>query len=111
MTNVAYLLFTFLACLAGLGLGLALNRIWTRTRVALGKDRDPFAATSGDDTSSWDAYTKWQSDNNRAFATQVMSCGAAPVVLAGLAWTQRSDVVHSICGKVTEMVGQAYICM
>jgi hypothetical protein len=31
--------------------------------------------------------------------------------LAAAAWTQRSDVVHSLCGAVTQAAGQAYICM
>ncbi len=110
MTNVAYLLFTFLACLLGLGVGLGLHLFWSKLKLTSGTDFDPFSSTQEDDTASFDAYTKWQSDNNRRFALQVTSCGAAPVILACAAWTQRSDVVHSLCNSFTQVVGQAYIC-
>jgi hypothetical protein len=110
MTNVAYLLFTFMACLFGLGVGLTLHHFWNKAKSAAGLQADPFASIAEGDTTSWDAYTKWQSDNNRRFALQVSSCGAAPLVLAAAAWTQRSDVVHSLCNAVTHAAGQAYIC-
>jgi hypothetical protein len=111
MTNVAYLLFTFIACLFGLGLGLALHQFWTRARSIAGKQPDPFTSIADGETTSWDAYSKWQADNNRRFATQVVSCGAAPLLFAGAAWTQRGDVVHSVCNTITQLAGQAYICM
>jgi hypothetical protein len=111
MTNVAYLLFTFLACVLGLGLGLVLHQMWSKARALVGPPADPFASIEDGETTSWEAYTKWQSDNNRRFATQVSSCAAAPIVLAGLAWSERSEVVHSICGTLTKIAGQAYICM
>lgn len=110
MTNVAYLLFTFIACVLGLGLGLALHQMWSKARSLIGPPADPFASIEDGETTSWEAYTKWQSDNNRRFATQVSSCAAAPVILAALAWTERTDVVHSICGTLTQIAGQAYIC-
>jgi hypothetical protein len=109
MTNVAYLLFSFLACLFGLGFGLLFHHVWSKAQAASGHD-DGLFSSSTDDTASFDAYTKWQSDNNRRFAWQVSSCGAAPVILACAAWTQRSDVVHSVCSSVIHIVGQAYIC-
>jgi hypothetical protein len=112
MTDLAYLLFTFMACLVGLGLGLVLHQIWTRAKLVAGTQDDPFAKADPDDeTTSWEAYAKWQSDNNRRFATQVISCGAAPLVFASVAWSQRADVVHALCHNVIETVGQAYICM
>jgi hypothetical protein len=111
MTNVAYLLFTFFACLIGFGLGLLLNFAWTRMRIASGRDSAAPVLDSADDSASWDSYTKWQADNNRAFAAQVASCGFAPIVFAGLAWSQRTDVVHTVCGTITQVAGQAYICM
>jgi hypothetical protein len=110
MTNVAYLLFTFIACMFGLGIGLALNHIWSKAKSLSGLQTDPFASIADAETTSWDAYSKWQSDNNRRFAMQVSGCGALPLVLACAAWTQRGDVVHSLCGTVAHVVGQAYIC-
>jgi hypothetical protein len=111
MTNTAYLLFTFLACLAGLSIGLVVHHVWRKASALVGREKDPFAGKSTDDSRTWDAYAQWQSDNNRRFATQVFSCGAAPIVFAGIAWTERSDIVKSVCGAVTQAVGQAYICM
>lgn len=110
MTDVAYLLFTFMACLFGLGLGLALHQIWSKAKSAVGKETDPFTS-SDDEIASWEAYAKWQAANNRRFATQVVSCGAAPLLFAGVAWSQRADVVHAVCHNVVQVVGQAYICM
>jgi hypothetical protein len=111
MTNVAYLLFTFFACLAGLGLGLLLHHFWAKAKAVAGKQPDPFASIADGETTSWDAYTKWQADNNRRFAAQVISCGATPLLLAGAAWSERSDVVKSVCSSFTQIIGQAYICM
>lgn len=111
MTNVAYLLFTFIACVLGLGLGLVFHQLWSKARALVGPPADPFASIETGETTSWEAYTKWQSDNNRRFAMQVSSCAAAPIVLAGLAWSERTEVVQSICGTLTKVAGQAYICM
>jgi hypothetical protein len=111
MINVAYLLFTFIASMLGLGIGLALHHFWSKAKSATGLEADPFASIADGETTSWDAYSKWQADNNRRFALQVASCGAAPLVLAIAAWTQRSEVVHSLCNAVTQAAGQAYICM
>ena len=109
MIDLAYFLFTFMACLAGLGFGLALHQIWSKAKTA---SDDPLTNRSeDDDTESWESYAKWQAANNRRFATQVISCGAAPLVLAGVAWSQRADVVHAVCHNVVQAVGQAYICM
>jgi hypothetical protein len=111
MTNVAYLLFTFIACVLGLGLGLFLHHMWSKTSALVGPPADPFASIDDGETTSWEAYTKWQADNNRRFATQVSSCAAAPIVVAGLAWSERTDVVQSVCSTLTKIAGQAYICM
>jgi hypothetical protein len=112
MTNVAYLLFTFFACLLGFGVGLLINGLWRKLHANSDKQVEILvAADKNDDSGAFDAYSKWQSDNNRAFATQVMACCSAPIVFAGLAWGQRSDVVHTVCGTITQVAGQAYICM
>jgi hypothetical protein len=110
MTNVAYVLFTFIACILGLGLGLVLHQLWSGARRLTVGEQDPFGSMADGETAAWDAYSKWQADNNRRFATQVISCGAAPLVIAGLAWTQRSDVVGSVCSAFVKVVGEAYIC-
>lgn len=111
MTNVAYLLFTFIACLTGLGAGLVLHHFWTKAKTITGNQPDPFASIADGETTSWDAFSQWQADNNRRFATHVISCGAAPLLIAGAAWSERSDVVKSICAGFTKIAGQAYICM
>jgi hypothetical protein len=111
MTNIAYLLFTFIACLAGLGVGLVLHHFWAKAKAIAGKQPDPFASIADGETTSWDSYSQWQADNNRRFAAQVISCGAAPLLVAGAAWSERSDVVKSVCVGFTKVVGQAYICM
>jgi hypothetical protein len=110
MTDVAYLLFTFLACLSGLGIGLLVHHVWLTTNFAKGPGADPFAS-SDNETESWEVYARWQAANNRRFAMQVISCGATPLFLAGIAWSQRSDVVHAVCNNVIQTVGQAYICL
>ncbi len=110
MTNVAYLLFTFIASVFGLTLGLAFHHVWSKAKSATGLAADPFSSIADGETTSWDAYSKWQADNNRRFALQVSIFGAAPMLLAGAAWTQRGDVVHSLCDKFVHIVGQAYIC-
>jgi hypothetical protein len=110
MTDVAYILFTFMACLVGLGIGLLLNHLWSAARSTNGEEASLFAATD-EETGSFEAFAKWQAANNRRFAVQVISCGAAPLIFAGAAWSQRSDVVHVLCHNVVQAVGQAYICM
>jgi hypothetical protein len=110
MTNVAYLLFTFLACLLGLGIGLALHHVWSKAKAASGREVDLFSTSADDETTSWEAFAKWQSDNNRRFAWQVSGCGAAPFIFACAAWSERSEVVQTLCNTVTHVVGQAYIC-
>jgi hypothetical protein len=111
MTNVAYMLFTFIACLLGLGAGLLLHKLWSVSSIAKAMEQDPFASIDKGETASWDAFSSWQADNNRRFATQVLGCGVAPLLFSGLAWSERSGVVQSVCGAVTKAVGQAYICM
>ncbi len=111
MTNVAYLLFTFIACVFGLGIGLVVHHIWSKARVIIGRPSDPFSSIADGETTSWEAFSKWQADNNRRFAVQLSSCAAAPLIFAGAAWSERSDVVHSVCGTLTKIAGQAYICM
>jgi hypothetical protein len=111
MTDVAYLLLTFVACMAGLGAGLLLHFLWGRAHSLLSAPQDPFSSISEGETASWDAFTQWQAENNRRFASQVAFCGAAPFVIACVGWGERSDVVKSVCGAFTQAMGQAYICM
>jgi hypothetical protein len=111
MTNVAYLLFTFTACMAGLGIGMLVHYFWGRASSMAEAQADPFASIAEGETTSWDAYSKWQADNHRRFATQVSACAAIPLLLSGAAWTERTEVVKSVCSAFTQVVGQAYICM
>lgn len=109
MTNVAYLLFSFFAVMAGLGVGLLVHYLWSRFRSS-GWQADPMASIADGETTSWDSFSKWQADNNRRFATQVFACAALPLLISGAAWTERTDVVKSVCGTFEQVVGQAYIC-
>jgi hypothetical protein len=111
MTNIAYLLFTFIACVFGLGIGLVVHHMWSKASVLTGPPADPFASIADGETASWDAFSKWQADNNRRFAVQLSSCAVTPLLFAGAAWTQRSEVVHSVCSTLSKIAGQAYICM
>jgi hypothetical protein len=110
MTDVAYILFTFMACLFGLGVGLLVHHIWSTTKFAASAETVALTATD-DETASWELYARWQAANNRRFAMQIISCGATPLVFAGIAWSQRSDVVQALCSNVVQAVGHAYICM
>jgi hypothetical protein len=109
MTNVAYLLFTFTACMFGLGVGLLIHFLWGRLRNVEWQ-ADPVSSIADGETTSWDSYSKWQAENNRRFATQVVCCAAIPLLLSGAAWSERTDVVKSVCGAFSPVMGQAYIC-
>ena len=111
MTNMAYFLFTFIACLLGVGVGLVVHQFLSRAKTLAMGASDPFASIADGETTSWDAYAKWQSENNRRFAFHVSGCAAAPLVFATLAWSERSEVVQQLCSTITKVAGQAYICM
>jgi hypothetical protein len=111
MTNMAYFLFTFIACLLGVGVGLISHHLLTKAKNLILGAADPFASIANGETTSWDVFAKWQADNNRRFAFQVSGCAAAPLVFAGLAWSERSEVVQQVCGTISKIAGQAYICM
>ncbi len=105
MTTVAYLAFTFLACVLGLGLGLWLHRLHLQ-RVAL-----PDFASLPDDDATFEALNQWQARENRSFAVTVSACAAAPVVLAAVGWQNRADVVGTLCSGITTVVAQTPLCL
>jgi hypothetical protein len=104
MTTVAYIAFTFLACIMGLGLGLMLHRIHLK-RVAL-----PDVASLPDDDATYEALHKWQIRENRTFAWTMSSCAAAPLVLALIGWQSRTEVVHTLCSGINTVLTKSPLC-
>jgi hypothetical protein len=104
MTSVAYIAFTFLACILGLGIGLALHRIHLK-RAAL-----PDIAALPDDDATYEALHEWQVRENRSFAFTMTSCAAAPLALALIGWQSRSDVVGTICTGINVIVSNSPLC-
>jgi hypothetical protein len=104
MTSVAYLAFTFLACIFGLGLGLWLHRLHLK-RVAL-----PDIASLPDDDATFDALSQWQARENRSFGLTMSACVAAPLVFAAVGWPSRGDVVSTLCSGITTVIAQTPLC-
>ncbi len=108
MVSVAYLVFTFLACVLGLSLGLIVYRARLGKQAASG-----FAGPDlgiGDEEQKWNAIQKWQTQENRAFATCLSSCAALPIAAAAAAWTSRSEVVGAICSGLTTVAMNSPLC-
>jgi hypothetical protein len=108
MVSVAYLVFTFLACILGLSLGLVVYRARQGKLEANGLGGPNLGV--GDEEQKWNAILKWQSQENRAFATCLLSCAALPVATAGAAWTSRGDVVGAICSGLTTVAVGSPLC-
>jgi hypothetical protein len=108
MVSVAYLVFTFLACILGLSLGLVVYRARQGKLEANGLGAPDLGI--GDEEQKWNAILKWQSQENRAFATCLLSCAALPVATAGAAWTSRDDVVGVICSGLTTVAMNSPLC-
>jgi hypothetical protein len=108
MVSVAYLVFTFLACILGMSLGLVVYRARQGKLEANGRGGPDLGI--GDEEQKWNAILKWQSQENRAFATCLLSCAALPVATAGAAWTSRGDVVGAICSSLTTVAMNSPLC-
>lgn len=104
MTSVAYIAFTFLACILGLGIGLALHRLHLK-RAAL-----PDIASLPDDDATYEALHQWQTRENRNFAVTMTSCAAAPLGLALVGWQSRGDVVERLCAGINTVVSNSPLC-
>ena len=113
MLNVSYMVFTFLACVLGLGAGLVIHRAWAHTRQLQLDEIVKVKTGDKDDVeeSRWEALAKWQASANRSFANCVLGCGAAPLLFAVIAWNNRSDVVTTICGGLHTFAGATTLCL
>lgn len=102
MTVLAYFVFTFVACVLGLGLGLVLHRA-----------RTPVAVLSKEDASleaTLESLPLWQAESNRSFGIHIATCALAPLVVAALGWTSRAEVVGSICSGIARVAAQSTLC-
>jgi hypothetical protein len=116
MTSFAYIAFTIAACVLGLGVGLLVH--FLRGLLPFGK-----IASATEDASTldltgvvttaqkpWETISDWQRDSNRSFAFHLGTCGASPAVVAIVAWSSRSDVVHSICTGMQQIAVSSPLC-
>ena len=112
MTTLAYFVFTFMACILGLGLGLALHHLgwFNRFTVKVNKSaKSPETAEANDD--SWEALNQWQAQSNRSFALHISACTALPLLVAFAGFSQRSEVVGVICNSITQVAAQSPLCL
>jgi hypothetical protein len=108
MVSVAYLVFTFLACVLGLSLGLIVYRA-RQGKLEVNGFSGPDLG-SGDEEQKWNAIQKWQSQENRAFATCLLSCAVLPIAAAAAAWGSRGEVVGAICSGLTTVSVGSPLC-
>lgn len=108
MVSVAYLVFTFLACVLGSGLGLVMFRARQMRLAAAGRAAPDL--TIGNEEERWDAIRRWQSHENRVFATCVSACAALPLAFAAAAWASRGDVVSAVCSGLTTVSMNSPLC-
>ena len=109
MTTLAYLVFTFLACVLGLGLGLGLHYLSKLLRIS----PEPLAPTSeqpANEDATYELLSQWQAQNNRRFALHMGVCACLPIIGAVAAFGNRSDVVSTICSSIAPIAGQSPLC-
>lgn len=114
MTSLAYIAFTAAACVLGLGVGLIL--FFLRGLIPAGKPATEDASTldlTGIVTAQkpWETISEWQRDSNRSFAFHLGTCGATPAVAALVAWSSRTDVVHSVCSGLQNVAVYSPLCL
>lgn len=108
MVSVAYLVFTFLACVLGSGLGLVVFRARQMRLATAGKAAPDL--TSGNEEERWEAIRRWQSHENRIFAACVSASAGLPVAFAAAAWANRGDVVNTVCSGLTTVSMNSPLC-
>jgi hypothetical protein len=113
MTSLAYIAFTVMACVLGLGVGLVVY--FLRGLIPTGKPtmEDPSSLDlTGIVTAQkpWETVSEWQRDANRRFAFHLATCGATPAVAALVAWSNRDDVVHNICAGLQHVAVSSPLC-
>ena len=104
MTNLAYLVFTFVACVLGLGLGLLFHHLSKSWR------KEPDLVETAEEEISFEKLSAWQADNNKRFALQVSGCAALPLIVALAGYGNRSDVVGAICQSIAHVAGSSPLC-
>ena len=107
MTNLAYLVFTFVACVLGLGLGLLLHHLGKLLRRA---PEGPTDMAAGEEEAVYEKLSNWQAENNKRFALHISGCAALPLIAAAAGYEQRSDVVGAICKSIAQVAGQSPLC-
>ncbi len=107
MTNLAYLVFTFVACVLGLGLGLLIHHFSKYLRRA---PEGPTEMAAGEEEAIYEKLSNWQAENNKRFALHVSACAALPLIFAAAGFEQRSNVVGTICQSIAQVAGQSPLC-
>jgi hypothetical protein len=113
MVSLAYVAFTVAACVLGLGLGLVVHFL---------RGMLPAEKPATDDVSSldltglvttpkpWETISEWQRDSNRSFAFHLGTCGAMPAIVSIIAWSNRVDVVQSVCSGLQHVAVSSPLC-
>lgn len=113
MVSLAYIAFTVAACVLGLGVGLLVHLL--RSLLTSKKTTTEDASTldlTGLVTAQkpWETISEWQRNSNRSFAFHLGTCGASPAVAAMVAWSNRSDVVSSVCTGLQHVSVYSPLC-
>ena len=107
MTNLAYLVFTFVACVLGLGLGLLIHHFSKYSRRVSDVPTD---MATGEEEAVYEKLSHWQAENNKRFVQHISTCAALPLIIAAAGYEQRSDVVGAICQSIAQVAGQSPLC-
>ncbi len=113
MTSLAYIAFTAAACVLGLGLGLLIHFLRSKMRGTVTVTDDISALDlTGAVTSQkpWETITEWQRDSNRSFALHLITFAAIPAIASAIAWSSRSEVVHTICTNLQNVSVSSPLC-
>jgi hypothetical protein len=115
MTSLAYVAFTVAACVLGLGIGLILH--FLRSFLRSNKSTQVAEDHSSLDLTGlvvaqkpWETISEWQRDANRSFAFHLGACGAFPALASIVAWSNRSDVVTTVCHSLQQVAVSSPLC-
>jgi hypothetical protein len=113
MTSFAYIAFTVVACVLGLGVGLIAHFLRGLIPTGMPATEDISALDlTGVVTAQkpWETISEWQHESNRSFAFHLGTCGAMPAIASMVAWSSRSEVVHSICNGLQQVTVSSPLC-
>ena len=108
MTTLAYLVFTFVACVLGIGFGLIAHRM-IAARYATPPVLEP-ALTAADEEAAWARISDWQRRLNRIFAGSVATGAVVPAIMALAAWSSHAAVVETVCSGIATYAVQTPLC-